>query len=621
MTTDEIYAIFDDDYHRFNRLKDNVFQGYFSAMKADTDFYNGNYPNIGEIIPREYRESGMSATIPPTARNAVDNASDHILTSPKIFVPARATSDDIQEQQNIAERKRQFLSSFWNRVELDYGNPLAMGRKKLVKDGKIVLKKEIRWEIIPEPPAMDASRGEKQKFRNQLRKMTQSKFLWKISVCMNENIVEDPDDPIDPKYVYEFYEIYADEARRRYPEYAEDFYLDDQGDPLEKIEFVEMYTKPQNEYAGEHKMWVKGRLVFEDRNPYCWETAASTEEKPDFEGYIPYIIRDSGWGEVDQNNDPKDRYVGILRYIHPVLQAEARQLTAADIQLRYSTFAPIITRNIMDDDTPIELGAGKRINLVDDQEIEFRKLPEVNLSVFQMMDRVHNYTSELSKLGTLGGQPQRGVESATEADLNVRNAAVKLQGCVASLRSCVAIASMQVFQDIEHILESSITIGGFSRRGASEITIKPSELDGFYAVDVELHTSDRAAIEMRDMMVWSQLYQTYGGMLSAETAMENSGIENPQEEMLKASVNLLFMSEPAQQVRTMMMLKGLQGQASEVLQAFQQNMVNQQSALPAQGMMDPQSNMGVAMDSLPSATGMPEQLDLDRQVNMANEMR
>ena len=71
---------------------------------------------------------------------------------------------------------------------------------------------------------------------------------------------------------------------------------------------------------------------------------------------------------------------------------------------------------------------------------------------------------------------------------------------------------------------------------------------------MELHTSDRAAIEMRDMMVWSQLYQTYGGMLSAETAMENSGIENPQEEMLKASVNLLFMSEPAQQVRTMMML-------------------------------------------------------------------
>ena len=39
---------------------------------------------------------------------------------------------------------------------------------------------------------------------------------------------------------------------------------------------------------------------------------------------------------------------------------------------------------------------------------------------------------------------------------------------------------------------------------------------------------------MRDMMVWSQLYRTYNGMLSAETAMENSGIENPQQEITQS---------------------------------------------------------------------------------------
>ena len=84
MTTEELYAVFDDDYSRYRRLRDDVYQNYFSNIKDDTDYYNGNYPNIGEIIPREYRESGMSATIPPTARNAVDNASDHILTTPHI---------------------------------------------------------------------------------------------------------------------------------------------------------------------------------------------------------------------------------------------------------------------------------------------------------------------------------------------------------------------------------------------------------------------------------------------------------------------------------------------------------------------------------------------------------
>ena len=66
---------FDDDFNRFTRLKNYIFNGYFDKMRDDNDYYNGNYPNIGEIIPREYRESGMGATIPPTARNAVDRKS------------------------------------------------------------------------------------------------------------------------------------------------------------------------------------------------------------------------------------------------------------------------------------------------------------------------------------------------------------------------------------------------------------------------------------------------------------------------------------------------------------------------------------------------------------------
>ena len=126
---------------------------------------------------------------------------------------------------------------------------------------------------------------------------------------------------------------------------------------------------------------------------------------------------------------------------------------------------------------------------------------------------------------------------------------------------------------------------------------------------------------------WSQLYQTYGGMLSAETAMENSGIENPQEELLKASVNTLFMSPEAQQVRTMMMLKGLQGQAAEVLRAFQSNMLqNSQPVQPPQGMMPPPAGMqetvtdqfSVGEEVTPS--GIEENVQMDRQVNVANEM-
>ena len=101
--------------------------------------------------------------------------------------------------------------------------------------------------------------------------------------------------------------------------------------------------------------------------------------------------------------------------------------------------------------------------------------------------------------------------------------------------------------------------------------------------------------------------------------MENSGIENPQEEMLKASVNTLFMSPQAQQVRTMMMLKGLQSQAAEVLRAFQQDLLQQQQA-PPQGEMISGSEE-ITMDEVATPTGMQENIAMDRQTNVVNEMR
>ena len=123
------------------------------------------------------------------------------------------------------------------------------------------------------------------------------------------------------------------------------------------------------------------------------------------------------------------------------------------------------------------------------------------------------------------------------------------------------------------------------------------------------------------MMVWSQLYRTYNGMLSAETAMENSGIENPQQEILKASVNTLFMSPQAQQVRTMMMLKGLQSQAAEVLRSFQQDLLQPQQQQQPQQPPGMSSTEEITMDEVATPSGIQENVAMDRQTNVVNEMR
>ena len=103
--------------------------------------------------------------------------------------------------------------------------------------------------------------------------------------------------------------------------------------------------------------------------------------------------------------------------------------------------------------------------------------------------------------------------------------------------------------------------------------------------------------------------------------MENSGIENPQEELLKASVNTLFMSPQAQQVRTMMMLKGLQSQAAEVLRAFQADLLNQPTAGPQGAGQPMNATEQITMDEVATPAGIEEQVQMNRQTNVVNGMR
>ena len=78
--------------------------------------------------------------------------------------------------------------------------------------------------------------------------------------------------------------------------------------------------------------------------------------------------------------------------------------------------------------------------------------------------------------------------------------------------------------------------------------------------------------------------------------MEKGGIENPQEELMKASVARLFLSEPAEQVRVLMMLNGLQSSAEDVLVAYRNNLLGEalnsnEMPMGPEGVPNPQQQM------------------------------
>ena len=556
----------DDDYKRFQFLKSTIYARCIEEFRTDEDLINGSFART--IVPDDWMDEGLSPTVPPTAYNAVVNAADHILTKPRVYVPIRPSNFSQEAARERAENQRRFHDMWWARIHEDQGAPLDRGKKKLIR-GKMVLKKTIKFDLLPDLPE-DPTPQDKRRFRSAIKRVAKSRFLWDIDVCPPENIYEDPSNPWDPQYVYEEYEIYASEALEKYPEMVNEY----TGDPMRKLPYVEMWTKPYKDSPGKYTCWVDGKVLHESDNPYSWETKESTPEMPNYDGYVPYAIVDPGFGDVDGDNKPEDRYASILRPIRSVLTSEARYLTELEAWLRMYVFPAVVTTNMSeleDGEKEFRLGPGSHLNLRPDQSIETLKWGEAPLTLMQGLSRVNNYADEASKFGSLGGQPLVGVESATESDALLRNAAVKLGGPVNAMqRACQRINSW-ILMDIEKILETEVTLYGSFSADSSEVTIKPSDINGYYYTNVTFETTDEMMINARKARLWADLYRIMPG-LSERTAMDKMGIDDPTNEQDERSIENIMRSMPMQQVQIMVALAGLGEVGQEVMRIISATM-------------------------------------------------
>ena len=451
---------------------------------------------------------------------------------------------------------------WWARVHEDQGAPLDRGKKKLIR-GKMVIKKTLKFDLLPDLPENPTS-SDKRRFRNAVKRIAKSRFLWNVDVCPPEHIFEDPSNPWEPKYVYEEYEIFSSDLCMKYPEMEEVYGM---GDPMRKLQYVEMWTKPYKDDPGQYIVWVEGDVIHEAINPYSWETKESGDDMLDYDGYVPYAIVDPGFGEVDGNNKPEDRYASILRPIRSVLTSEARFLTEMEAWLRMYVFPALVTTNmeeLEDGEKEFRLGPGSHLNLRPDQNVDVLRWGEAPLTLIQGLQRVNGYADEASKFGALGGSPLVGVESATESDMLLRNSATKLTGPVSALqRACQKINSW-VLMDIQHILETEVTLYGSFSNTPSETTLKPADIDNYYFTNVTFETTDETMINARKARLWADLYRIMPG-LSERTAMDKMGIDDPTQEQDERSVEDLMRSPAMSNVQTLVALAGLGEVGQEVM--------------------------------------------------------
>ena len=527
-------------YDKFTQIDGRFFNAYHAQVMRNRKYYHLEFG--GDLL----RDESIDVLIPPTATRAIDEPADHILFHPKIKVPVRPTNDDEQREQDIAERKRNFVNSWWSQVSLRY-NPIGDGRKPFLNEGKIAVRKTLRWELLPDVPqsedftSSEVFKKAKDEYRRKIARLGREEWLWDVELLDNTTVFEDPTSHRDPKYVFLRYQILAEEARSRWPDKEGGW--KEYGD-FDEIEYTEYWSKPVVDSHGDSTpgrfiQWVEDEVVHDEDSPYP---------------YIPIVIEDAGFGVNHRFAKPSEKFVGMTQHAFPIFEAEAVQMTSLQEVTKISAFPFLKGRNLPDDKT-IEVGAGKIVNLEGGknepgaEDIEAIGWPEVPSSVMGMLEKTDRLANSTFKMNILGGIPQTGVETATEADQNVRNATSKLATPIAALERVIKRLTAQVFMDIEHVIEAPITVFGSARDDKGEVTLKPSDINGYYHVSASLSTSDEEAISQNDARFWMEA-ALRAPFLSYTTAMERGGIsDEPQKEMLKRAAEDVFLSEAFANIR------------------------------------------------------------------------
>ena len=537
------------------RLFEQVKQKYHTLLdefEKDEALLRGDYGS--DIIPDDTEDAGLEVIKPPTAYNAIENLSDHVLASPRILVPSRPVGPDGGGDRESARKRQRILEYAWQRFFQDDGDPLGRGKKSCVK-GKMVLKKVTDWDVLPD---RDDAR-----FKREVSITSREQMLWHLEVIPKETVYEDPDHPWDPRFVFESYDISIMEARERFG----DIEGLESKDSLERVPYLEMWTRPKGKSRGKFIQWVNDKRVHDEFNPYSWETLKSTAAKPDWTGYIPYAICDPGWGDSDAKAKPEDRYVSLTRPMRSMCVAEARMLTEAEAFFRLYVWPVLKSRNLPAD-KELKLHPGAHWDLTGDQEIDILQFGELPSSLMAFISRINQYADEASKFGVLGGQPQRGVDTATEADAHIKNAAVKLSGVVRGIRRAVQMVNTWLLMDVEHVFEAPVTVWAAS----GYETLTPDDVKGAYYTQVELETSDEATISMRQLRLFSDL-KARGAQIPWAFILEQGGIDDVEGVMAENEVELLAQSPQALQIKTMKLLANLGSEFEIVKQAYERSIV------------------------------------------------
>ena len=307
-TLEEILALYDDCKRRYEE------SGVLTQWEEDESFYELDFK--GRLrLPKEFESEGI---VLPTARDLVDTCSDNTdIMNVRVWVNRKGESTKSEEEVELL-RKFGLGVLYRNNVEASI-SPIRVAAKHYWLHGLAILKDV--WDADKWMGKPELKEGEDED--SYATRVDEWRAAYHDSMPIVIQAVNPRSVMLDPYYdggmfVFETREELCYNTKQVFPGWN-----NPQGKKVtDKVEHISFWTKDY-------------RCELYDREPVLKIQGGVAKHSY---GFIPYVIIDTGLGNISATNDLKKRYVGILRYVRDILVSESRDYSIGEVILKRTAF-------------------------------------------------------------------------------------------------------------------------------------------------------------------------------------------------------------------------------------------------------------------------------------------